>query len=127
MSTATPTYKATRIRPTLTGPQRDRRNELRRKRAAEARKAKTATTKKVTAKKETPRKKTKRATNLKGRKTRTDWDSIIYKLQHGPKRTTVRRVCSTPGVAQVTRVRLLDAYEGIEAETKGTTLILSRA
>lgn len=60
-------------------------------------------------------------------KTRTDWNSVIYKLQHGPKSKTVRHVCSSPGVAQVTRVRLLEVYEGIEAETKGSTLILSRA
>jgi hypothetical protein len=114
----------TKTRKALTPAQTDARNARRREAAAEKR---TAAKKAARPNPKGARKKMKRATNLKGRKTRTDWDSIIYKLQHGPKSKTLRHRCSTPGVAQVTRVRLLDAYDGIEAETRGVMLILSRA
>ena len=113
-----------RVRKALTKDQTDARNARRRKRAAEKNAAKKVA---ATSRKKKSRKKTKRATNLKGRKTRTDWNALIYGLQKAPKGKTLRRVCSSPGVAQVTRVRLLEAFEGIEAETKGSTLIVSRA
>ncbi len=73
------------------------------------------------------KRKTKRTTNLKGRATRTDWNEIIYKIQKGPKSKTFKRELSSAGVAQVTRVRLLQAFDGIEAETQGATLFISRA
>jgi len=66
-----------------------------------------------------PKRKTKTA--------RTDWDALIVKLQSGPKGGTIVRKCSTPGVAQVTRCRLIDTYEGIGGETDGVTLTLYRA
>lgn len=126
MSAATPT----RIRKPLTAEQTTARNTRRRERTAKKRAAagKPAYLKPA-AKKAVPFRSghTRKKTKPEGRKTRIDWNSIIYKLQHGPKNATVRRKCSTPGVAQVTRVRLLNSYEGIEAETKGVTLILSCA
>ena len=115
------TQLSKRVRKPLTPAQTIARNDRRRERAAEARKAKTA------PKPKPKRKKLKRKTNLKSRKTRKDWNAAIYALQHGPKNKTIQHKCSTPGVAQVTRVRLLAVYDGIEAETKGSTLIISRA
>lgn len=124
MSEATP---APKIRKALTAEQTDARNARRRDLTADRRRDAVAVKQRTAAKKTKPKGSRKKMKRTTGRKTRTDWDSIIYKLQHGPKSTTVRRVCSTSGVAQVTRVRLLNAYDGIEAETKGATLILSRA
>lgn len=126
MSEAAPTK--TRVRKALTEAQTTARNARRRDLAAEARKTtKKASAKRVTTKKRETKRKTKRRTNLKNKATRRNWNDAIYKLQHGPKSKTIRHTCSTPGVAQVTRVRLLAAYDGIEAETKGATLIISRA
>lgn len=70
--------------------------------------------------------KTKRKSSRKRRATRTNWGDVIDKLNRTAS-GTIRRVCSTPQVAQVTRVRLLDTFSGIHAETKGNTLTISRA
>ncbi len=57
---------------------------------------------------------------------RRNWPEIIDKLnksQHG----WMRLRCGSPGSAQVTRCRLLNEWDGLEARTEGAVLILSLA
>ena len=53
--------------------------------------------------------------------TRRDWTKIIEKLNRNPDRQ-LRFAMGTPGSAQVTRVRLLQDWNNIEAWTRGSTL-----
>ena len=57
------------------------------------------------------------------RPVRRDWDKIVEKLNASPRGEMKIRMGS-PGSAQVTRVRLLAEWKGLEAHTVGSTLHL---
>jgi hypothetical protein len=58
-------------------------------------------------------------------KNRRNWDSIIDKLNSKGK--PIRIKMGSPGSAQVTRVRLMELYDGLNAHTKGAYLHLDLA
>lgn len=58
-------------------------------------------------------------------KNRRDWDSIIDKLNNKGK--PIRIKMGSPGSAQVTRVRLMELYDGLNAHTKGAYIHLDLA
>jgi hypothetical protein len=58
-------------------------------------------------------------------KNRRNWDSIIDKLNSKGK--PIRIKMGSPGSAQVTRVRLMELYDGLNARTKGAYLHLDLA
>lgn len=52
-----------------------------------------------------------------------DWSKVIDKLNRTP-RGELRVKMGSPGSAQVTRCRLLEQWNNLEAETVGSTLVL---
>ncbi len=56
---------------------------------------------------------------------RRNWDSIIDKLNSKGK--PIRIKMGSPGSAQVTRVRLMGLYDGLDAYTNGSYLHLDLA
>lgn len=58
-------------------------------------------------------------------KNRRNWESIIDRLNSKGK--PIRIKMGSPGSAQVTRVRLMELYEGLNAHTKGSYLHLDLA
>lgn len=57
-------------------------------------------------------------------KKRYDWSAEIQKLNDSKKGVKIYHL-SSPGVAQVTRVRLLDEWNNLFARTEGSSLVLS--
>ncbi|MCW4026726.1 MAG: hypothetical protein NWE76_04490 [Candidatus Bathyarchaeota archaeon] len=58
-------------------------------------------------------------------KNRRDWDSIIDKLNKNGKPMRIKM--GSPGSAQVTRFRLMEIYDGLDAHTKGAYIHLDLA
>ena len=58
-------------------------------------------------------------------KNRRNWESIIDRLNSKGK--PIRIKMGSPGSAQVTRVRLMELYEGLNARTEGSYLHLDLA
>ena len=54
-----------------------------------------------------------------------NWESIIHNLNEGGG--TVKIQMGSPGSAQVTRCRLMDAYDGLYANTHGDPIFLEVA